>query len=242
MTLKVSDKVNAIRRLFEMSLEAKEIAFIYMRYSAVILRTQKATIGIDLGKYILKKEVQAIENLDLLLHTHGHHDHFDSQTTKDIFDLTGTNVVVEPSIAENLQEIIPSDKLFSAHQDKRLQIDDFEINTVEGVHPCPISLYRIIYDQFDVFHGGDSGYIPLKEYPANLAFLPIGTPSPSCSPEIALKMAQDLNSKMVIAVHGTKNQCKKFEELAKKKMSELKVIIPNPYESLKCSWKEILME
>ena len=40
-----------------------------------------------------------------------------------------------------------------------------------------------------MFHAGDSGYVQVKDYPSDLAFLPTGSPSPTASPEYALKLA-----------------------------------------------------
>ena len=90
-------------------------------------------------------------------------------------------------------------------------------------------LFQIKMGNLLVFHAGDSGYVPLKDYESQLAFLPTGRWSPTCSPENAFKMAADLKPKVVVAIHGSKGQHIEFENILKDKMPQTKVIIPKPY-------------
>lgn len=66
----------------------------------------------------------------------------------------------------------------------------------------------------------------MKDYPAKLAFLPTGFPSPSCSPESALRLALDLEPHVAVAMHGKLAQMDKFKALVKKELPETTVIIP----------------
>jgi L-ascorbate metabolism protein UlaG (beta-lactamase superfamily) len=92
-------------------------------------------------------------------------------------------------------------------------------------------LFQIKMGKILVFHAGDSGYIPLKEHPSQLAFLPTGRWSPTSSPENAFKMASELKPNLVVVMHGSKGQHKEFENILKEKMPQTKVIIPVPYTS-----------
>jgi len=65
-----------------------------------------------------------------------------------------------------------------------------------------------------------------KDYPAKLAFLPTGLPSPSCSPESALKFTLDLKPRVAVAMHGKLAQMNKFKTLVKKGLLDTTVIIP----------------
>ena len=80
-----------------------------------------------------------------------------------------------------------------------------------------------------MFHAGDSGYVQVKNYPSDLAFLPTGNPSPSASPEYALKMAVELKPNVAVAIHGSTDQSKEFEAKMKQKMPKTSVIIAEPY-------------
>ena len=84
-----------------------------------------------------------------------------------------------------------------------------------------------------IFHGGDSGFVPLKGLKADVAFLPTGEPSPTASPTDALKMALDLNPKLVVTIHGSKAQNKQFQSLAGKELPEAKVYIPERWKPIK---------
>ena len=80
-----------------------------------------------------------------------------------------------------------------------------------------------------VFHAGDSGYVSLKDYQSQVAFLPTGRWSPTSSPENAFKMAVELKPAVVVVMHGSEGQHRKFEKILKEKMPQTKVIIPMPY-------------
>lgn len=68
--------VKKIRALYELDLEASEIAFLFLGYSGIILRIPEFAIAFDLGKSLNQEGAQAIPNLGLLFFTHTHWDHF----------------------------------------------------------------------------------------------------------------------------------------------------------------------
>lgn len=230
-SLTTKEKDEAIRQLYAIPLEAGEAAFVYAGYSTIIFRLPNTTFGVDLGGYF--KQVKALEALDMLCLTHHHRDHFDPKTTHAIFKATGADIVVEPDLAEQVEGKIPSGKLFSAHPGNPFKVGQYEIRGVVGVHFGPITLYHIKYGDLSIFHAGDSGYIPLKEYPAELAFLPCGSPSPSCSPNQAHQMALDIQPRIVVAVHGNKKERALFSKLVGKDLPDTRVVIPNPYSPVK---------
>ncbi|MFX1538505.1 MAG: MBL fold metallo-hydrolase, partial [Promethearchaeota archaeon] len=175
------------------------------------------------------------KNLDLQLNTHTHRDHFDIETTMKIFENSGAMVIADPDVVNPLEKKIPPEKVKALTSGERFSINSCEISAVSGVHPGSITLFKLKLPDFSIFHGGDSGFIPLKEYTADLAFLPTGAPSPSCSPENALKMALDINPKVVVTTHGNQNQMQKFKTLVSKEMPNIKVIIPKIKEPIKIS-------
>ena len=227
------DRSPRITELFSIPLENREIAFMYLGYAGVILRLGCSTVAIDVANLLSGKEIANVENFDLLLFTHSHRDHYDFQTTTEIFETTDAQIVAQQLVAEDLMRSVPSNRLTAAKPDAILSVDDFEIVAIDGVHPGPISLYSITKEGWSIFHGGDSGYVPVKRYPADLAFLPTGTPSPSCSPETALKFALDLQPQVAVATHGTLAQMDRFKKIVEKKMTTTSVIIPKAYEPKK---------
>ena len=80
-------------------------------------------------------------------------------------------------------------------------------------------------DDVSVFHGGDSGYVNLKDYPSQVAIVPVGRMSPTASPENAYKMVVDVKPDVAIAMHGSKKQKQQFEEKVKETMPQTAVYI-----------------
>ncbi len=222
------NKAENIKKLLASPLGKNEVAFIFLGYSGVIVRASNRTIIIDPAD-LLRDEERAALKADVLLYTHGHGDHYSSRSTADIFKATSARVLAEPSVASELKGNIPSDKLTSAAPGKAYTFGDIVINAIEGVHFGPITLYQIKVGGLSIFHGGDSGYVPVKDYSTDIAFLPTGSPSPTASPEDALRFASELKPTVVVTIHGSTGECKEFESQAKKAMPATTVIIPEPY-------------
>ncbi len=222
-------KTENIRKLFVSPLGKNEVAFIYLGYSGVIVRASNRTIIIDTADFLRDEEKTALKAADVLLFTHGHGDHYSHRNAVDIVRATGASVLAEPLVANELKGNIPSDKLTSATPGKAYTFADIVVSAIEGVHFGPITLYQIKVGGLSIFHGGDSGYVPVKDYPADIAFLPTGSPSPTASPEDALKFASELKPAVVVTIHGSTGECREFESQAKKAMPATTVIIPEPY-------------
>ncbi|MFW9904261.1 MAG: MBL fold metallo-hydrolase [Candidatus Thorarchaeota archaeon] len=217
-----------IKKLLSIPVEQNEIVFTYFGYSGVIFKTKDKTIAIDMCKMCFDDDdqIKELKNLNLQLNTHTHRDHFDIETTRKIFEISGAMVIADPEVIKGLEKKIPSEKVKALSSGEMFSINGLEISAVSGVHPGSITLFKITFPDFSIFHGGDSGYISLKEYGADLAFLPTGAPSPSCSPENALKMVLDVKPRVIVTIHGNQDQMQKFKALALKEMPDLNVIIP----------------
>jgi L-ascorbate metabolism protein UlaG (beta-lactamase superfamily) len=232
-------KSDFIQGLFTLTLERArwregEVAFMYLGYSGIILRMMMGrTIAFDVADLLKSEEISALQNLSVLLFTRGHEDHYKLKEALDIYKATGAQIVAEPSVANDLRGKVPSDKLVSAEPGGTYGIGDIKVTAVSGVHRVPINLYHVKVGELNILHCGDSGYVSLKEYPADLAFLPTGGPSPTASPEAALKMALDVRPKVAVAIRGSGGQSRKFEKGVKRQMPETTVIIPERYKPKK---------
>ncbi|MHA2273396.1 MAG: MBL fold metallo-hydrolase [Candidatus Hodarchaeales archaeon] len=225
-----------LQEFYSLSLGKNELAAIYLGYAGILLRSQNHTIAFDLGKESLhNEEIQALKSLDVHFYSHTHWDHWELKVSKKILEQTGAPIVAEPQIAQELMSKVESNLLNAAIPEDTLTINDFGISAITGVHGRPITLFRVKWDGFSVFHGADSGYIPLTKYPADVAFLPTGTPSPTCSPENALKAALELKPKVAIAMHGIQSQLQKFSKLMEKEMPDTAVMLPKAGELLQIS-------
>lgn len=224
----VEDKtsIEALQAFFELHLEGPDIAFLYIGYAGILLRTSELSLAFDLGKSLKKEGVDFIPRLDLLFLTHTHWDHYHAPNVRRIHQETSAHIIAEPQVAADLVKRIPSSHLTFADTNSVATVNDINLRSFEGVHPRPITLFHVAKDKFSVFHAGDSGYVPVKNHPANLAFLPTGTPSPSCTPETALKFTLDLQSKVVVPMHGNARQMNKYKELAEDAVPGIQVVIP----------------
>ncbi|MHA2291963.1 MAG: MBL fold metallo-hydrolase [Candidatus Hodarchaeales archaeon] len=213
--------------IYKVPLDENEVTFTYFGWAGIILRTKSHAIALDIGEKSLQKDqLSSIKNLDLQLYSHTHWDHYSLPVTKKIFETTKAPVIAEPQVATELKDNIPADKLRSLQSGDTLSLDGFEIKAIAGIHPRPITLFRVKWKECNLFHGADSGYIPLKNYLADLAFIPTGSPSPSCSPQNALKMVVDIKPQVVVAMHGTNAQMQKFKSLVNDKFPDTKIILP----------------
>ncbi len=203
----------------------------YLGYAGIILRVEDRTVAFDIADLLGDKEIDAFSKLDLLVYTHSHGDHYNRARARKILETTNARVVAQAQVVDDLKGRVPLERVTTADSSTIMRVGGFEINAVDGIHPKPISIYRIKIGMFSVFHGGDSGYSPVKDYPAKLAFLPTGRPSPSCSPESALKFTRDLKPEVAIAMHGSPAQLNQFKDLVEQKFSKIRVVIPKQFKT-----------
>jgi L-ascorbate metabolism protein UlaG (beta-lactamase superfamily) len=207
-----------------------QAAFVFLGYSAVLIRTADQVIAVDPAHLLNEEDMAALKSagLKLVLYTHGHGDHFSPPTALGIFKATGAVIAAEPGVASQLRGKIPADKLITAETGKSFTVGKIAVDCVAGEHIGPIVLFRIRIGDIAVFHGGDSNSVPLTAYPSRLAFLPTGQPSPTASPEAALRMASDLKPGTVVVFHGSDAQHAEFKEKMKSAHPDVQVIVPEP--------------
>jgi L-ascorbate metabolism protein UlaG (beta-lactamase superfamily) len=222
-------RAEEIDNFFAFGLSENQIAVISLGSSGILARTSKQTVLIDAAGFLKDDETEALKEVNLMLFTHSHMDHFNKGKTLKLFKKTGAPVLAEARVADELKGIMPDEKLTSATSGQTYVYGDLTVRAVQGIHRGPIMLFQIKMGTLLVFHAGDSGYVPLKDYQSQIAFLPTGGMSPTSSPENAFKMASDLKPKVVVVMHGSKGQHKKFENILNEKMPQTKVIIPTPY-------------
>ena len=224
-------KTEQISKFFALELSENQIAIMYLGASGILARTSEQSVLIDAAGFLKDDEVTALKRVNLLLFTHSHMDHFSEGKTLKLFKTTSAPVLAEAKVADKLKGKIPDDKLTDATSGQTYAYGDLIVRAVQGVHRGPIMLFQVKMRNLLLFHAGDSGYVPLKDYQSQLAFLPTGRWSPTASPENAFKMASELKPNVVVVMHGSKGQHEKFENMIKNKMPQTKVIAPAPYAS-----------
>ena len=218
-------KADEISRFFASPLQKNELAVFYLDVSGFIIRSLNQTVLIDPAGMLKDDEIAALKAVNLVLFTHDHLDHFSSGKTQAIFKATAAPILVESKVANKLKGKIPADKLVSAEQGKTYTLGDVDARVIQGIHRGPIILYQIKMDGITLFHGGDSGYVSLKDYPSQVAIVPVGGMSPTASPENAYKMIADVKPDVAITMHGSDKQKQQFEQKVKEAMPQTAVLI-----------------
>jgi len=222
-------KTDDIGRFFTLPLQKNELAVFYLDASGFIIRSPNQTILIDPAGMLKDDEISALKNVNLVLFTHDHLDHFSSGKTEAIFKATGAPILAEAKVASKLKGKIPADKLVSAENGKTYTLGGVNATAIQGIHRGPIMLYHVKLDGVTLFHGGDSGYVSLKDYPSQVAIVPVGRMSPTASPENAYKMVADVKPDVAITMHGFDRQKHQFEQKVKEAMPQTAVLIMAPF-------------
>ena len=222
-------KADEISKFIASPLQKNELAVFYLDVSGFVIRSLNQTVVIDPAGMLKDDEATALKAVNLVLFTHDHLDHFSSGKTEAIFKATAAPVLAEPKVADKLEGKIPADKLMRAENCKTYTLGGVSVTAIQGIHRGPIILFQIKLDGITLFHGGDSGYVSLKNYPCQVAIVPVGRMSPTASPENAYKMVADVKPNVAIPMHGSDKQKQQFEQKVKEAMPQTAVWILAPF-------------
>jgi L-ascorbate metabolism protein UlaG (beta-lactamase superfamily) len=222
-------KTEEINNFYNLLLKNNEVAVFYLGVSGIIARTSNQAVLIDPAGLLKKDEISSLKTINLLLFTHDHFDHFSVGATQAIFKATSAPIVAEAKVAKKLNGKIPPEQLAIAENQKTYNFSDISATALEGIHRGPIMLYQIKMGGITLFHGGDSGYVSLKNFPSDVAFVPTGRMSPTASPENAYKMVADIKPAVAVAMHGSNKQKQQFEQKVNEGMPNTKVLTLESY-------------
>jgi L-ascorbate metabolism protein UlaG (beta-lactamase superfamily) len=224
-----------LEKLFAAPLAEGQAAYMFLAFSGVIVRTAAGTVVIDPANLLVGDDLSVLarHKVDAVLYTHGHGDHFDSETARDIVRATGAMIIADQAVAVTLRGSgsIPAGKILVAAHGQTLTAGAAKVRGVAGRHVGPITLFHIRLGPISIYHGGDSAYVPVADCPAQLAFLPVGRPSPTASPDYALKMALDVKPKTVVLMHGQDEEYAEFKKLAAKELPGVAVEVGEPFKA-----------
>lgn len=164
--------------------------------SCLVLEKDGARIAIDPGSITMDRHAASeLGNLDAVLYTHRHHDHFDAGFARELeqrgVDLYGNADVC--SQADSMTELRDGEAYEVAGF--RIQPRDLpHVPMVNGAAGPPNTGFLI---DGDLFHPGDG--IELKELKARLLALPIA--GPSISFRSAYLFAEKVGASVVIPIH-----------------------------------------
>lgn len=211
--------------LFSRPIKENEVVFMFFGYSSVVFRVGEYTIGVDIAS--LPPEIfDKISRVNFVLYTHSHSDHFNLDTALKAYERWVSVIMAEENTHKELYPYLPSSNLIKLKPRVKARIRDLTIIAIEGKHVCPILLYFISYGKITIFHGGDSGYVDLSKMRANIAFVPVGYPSPTASPENAARMVEDLEPEYTIPIHGRDIDFRDFKRIIEERGIKTKIIEP----------------
>ena len=115
---------------------------LYLGTSGILARTSKQCVLIEVAGFLKDDEAVALKEVNLLLFTHSHPDHFSEGKALKLFKTTGAPVLAEAKVADKLKGRIPGDKLTSATSGQTYAYGDLIVKAVQGVHRGPIMLFQ----------------------------------------------------------------------------------------------------
>ncbi|MBS3816939.1 MAG: MBL fold metallo-hydrolase [Candidatus Thermoplasmatota archaeon] len=206
-------------------------------HSTVMIKTDEKTIYIDpfyadsLPKSV-KEFYEEAEKADVLLITHGHHDHCDPSTFKKLLD-KNTKIVAPEICSEKIDR-----DLITVKPGDTVNLNGIEVRAVhaynrkrkrdsgEPFHPKGEGVgYLIDLDEKTVYHPGDTEKIPeMENFPEiDTAFLPIdGTYTMKI--DEAVEAAKIIRPNVVIPFHERDVDPEKFrDELESETKIEVKL-------------------
>ncbi len=219
-----------------MSIETKnpgknELLFVWFnRYAGITIKTPTKTLVID----PVDVKPRDLKNIDALLITHEHYDHFDQSLVSEIHKLTQCMVVADPTSTRRLQNVIPTEKLRELQPGSEVKFGEVSVRAGKCNHPpaaTPVSFIITSEDGVKVFHTADS--LPFPEMATigereklDIVFCTVGI-APGTSPETGVEIARLTKPKVAVPYHtGLSADLDKFAELLKREMPNVTCLIP----------------
>ena len=207
-----------------------EILFVWFnRYAGVTIKTPSKTLVVD----PVDVKPRDFKNVDAILITHEHYDHFDQSLVLEIHKQTLCVVVADPTCARRLRNVIPPEKLEEVQQGSEVKIGEVTVKAEKCNHPAatPVSFVITSEDGVKVFHTADS--LPFPEMATigekeklDVVFCTVGI-APGTSPETGFDIAKLTKPKVAVPYHtGSTEDLKKFGEILKKEMPKVTCLIP----------------
>jgi L-ascorbate metabolism protein UlaG (beta-lactamase superfamily) len=211
--------------------EKNEIAFKWFNhYAGIVVKTPVKTLVID-PVDITGKEFRTVE---AILITHEHYDHLDSPLIKKMHELTGCQILADPTSIRKLANSIPSEKLQEMTPGTETTVGDIAIRAEMCNHPpaaTPITFLITSEDGVKIFHTADSLPFPEmqtigNEHKPDLVFCTVGI-APGTSPKTGVEIVKLVKPKVAVPYHtASKDELKIFCEMLSKDAPKVKCLVP----------------
>ena len=174
----LSEVAKAVSELSQLEVGMGEVAFIFHRISALAVKTCRHRFLIDPADYFSVEDIKSLSDLDAILVTHEHYDHFDASSTVRIQEATGAIIVCNPGAYASLIGRVAAEKLVLLEPDRTAEVKGAKITVIKSVHPGKKPIMFIVEAILDllVFARGSHSFATFRSgffSPWYSVFLPV---------------------------------------------------------------------
>jgi len=210
--------------------EQNTVFFVWFNnYAGVLIKTPSKTLAID----PVDIRPKSLRNIDALLITHEHYDHFDPRLLTEIQKEANCTIIADPISARKIQHAIPPEKLQEIRPSQEIKIGEVSIKAEKCNHKAqaPVTYIITSEDHVKIYHTSDS--LPFPELAAigqreqfDVVFCTVGI-APGASPETGFEIARLTKPLIAVPYHTATTQSQKeFAELLKKELPRTVCLIP----------------
>lgn len=208
-----------------------EILFVWFNhYAGVTIKTPSQTLVVD----PVDVKSKNFKNVDAILISHEHYDHFDPSLVSEVYKQNKCLVIADQTSAKRLRNVISAEKLNEAQVGSEVKIGNASVKIEKCNHPpaaTPVSFIITSEDGVKIFHTADS--LPFQEMAAlgekerfDLAFCTVGI-APGTSPQTGVDIARLIKPRVAVPYHtGSTADQRRFAEILKKELPKINCLIP----------------
>lgn len=205
------------------------IFFIWKGSSAVYIELDGLGILIDPASLFSANDIASLGgDLKVVLYTHEHSDHFDPSSLGELLSEFDATVVCNPGVHRVLKRRY-GERLLRIKDGEMVEVNGITVHALRAVHPGyhPVVLLLEV-GGISIFHGDGTGFSRNFQAfsPVDLAFIPVGFPSPNSSPSEALRIARALVPRVAVPFHGTDDEIAEFSGKIKLAKLDIEIITP----------------
>jgi L-ascorbate metabolism protein UlaG (beta-lactamase superfamily) len=206
------------------------ILFVWFnQYAGVLLKTPSKTLVID----PVDIKSKSLQNVDAVLITHEHYDHFDPRLIDEIQKKSNCQVIADLASFKRLQHLIPPEKLQAIKAGEEVKIGEVKVKAEKSQHTAasPVSYIITSEDDVKVYHTSDSQPFPEmatlgQNEKFDVVFCTVGI-APSSSPESGFEIARLTKPQVAIPYHTSSVASQTaFQKLVRKELPKTACLIP----------------